>query len=80
MDWDMLYQEVARRCGATVEKVKEEMDEAIWTAYTAHDAPDCVVEAQQGVPCVGEVPTREELLIHLIGQVQNEDVYPIELP
>ncbi len=74
MDWDILYQEVARRCGATVEMVKEEMDEAIWTAYTAYDAPDSVVEAQQGVPCLGEVPTREELLIHLIGQAQGGDI------
>ena len=53
--------EVARRERTTIEDVRAAMTEAIMEAY---NSPDPVVKARWAqIPCEGEIPTPEELII-----------------
>ena len=67
----MIYRQIAKKHGVTVEEVRKEIQAAIDAAYLGEK--DGITEAyQQQVPHnKGEVPTPEELIRHLIRESRN---------
>lgn len=64
---DMLFYQIAEREGTTVENVRSEIERALMLGMLN---PDPKVQAQwKRIPCKGSIPTVEEALIFLIGEI-----------
>ena len=67
---EQALREVARRNHTTVEEVRKEIRLAMLVGLCN---PDLAVQATwKEIPCVGEVPTPEELINYMVGKLTKE--------
>ena len=70
MSAEQALQEVARQNNTTVEEVRKEIKLAMLVGLCN---PDPAVQATwKEIPCVGEVPTPEELINYMVGKLTKE--------
>lgn len=73
MDMDKVLRNVAREHGVTVKEVREEMQKAITEAWKNPPEDGGMTAARQRrVPCAGEIPTPEELIRYLAGELKAQ--------
>ena len=73
MNMRKILRSVARANGVTVKEVREEMLKSITEAWKNPPEDGGVTEAyQRRVPCVGEIPTPEELIRYAVKEIQTQ--------
>lgn len=63
------YEQIARHCGISTEKVRQEIQVAIIKAYTNPERDADTLRAQSQVPRKDNIPTPEELILYLQKQI-----------
>ncbi len=72
MKMKKVLREVARANGVSVKEVREEIQKAIDEAWKTPPNDGGVTAAyQQKVPCRGEIPTPEELIRYMAGEIRR---------
>lgn len=72
MSMRKIYRKLARENGVSVQKVKNDMQEAITEAYRNPPNDGGVIAAyQRQVPRKGEIPTPEELIKYVVKKVRQ---------
>lgn len=72
MKMENILKEVARANGVTVKEVKNEMQKAINEAWKNPPNDGGMTAAyQRKVPCRGEIPTPEELIRYMAGEIRK---------
>ncbi len=71
MSMRKIYRKIAKKHGVSISQVRDDMQHAINTAYT--NTPDNTTkkEQQNKVECSAEIPTPEELILHLAKDVKK---------
>lgn len=73
MNMKKVYREVAKKYGVSVEEVKREMQAMITEAYTNPLNDNEITKAyQRRVPCKGEIPTPDELILYMSEQLKQK--------
>lgn len=71
-----IYRKIAKKNGVSVKEVKTEMQAAINNAYKNPPNDGGVTAAyQQKVPCKGEIPTPEELIRYIAGEIKKNGLH-----
>ena len=69
-----IYRQIARENGVSVKEVRNEIQEAICAAYQ-NPPEDGVTAAYQGkIPCRRDIPTPEEVICFITGEIQRNRV------
>lgn len=72
MKMKKVLREVARANGVSVKEVREEIQKAIDEAWKTPPNDGGVTAAyQKKVPCRGEIPTPEELIHYMAGEIRR---------
>lgn len=66
-----LYRKLAKKHAVTVAEVKQDMQEAINTAYTDPDRNLINIKAQNTVARKGDIPTPDELIRYAASKVRR---------
>ena len=66
-----IYRKIAKEHGVSVKEVKEKMQAALNAAYQNNRDP-VIAANQQRVPKKGEIPTVEEFLRYVSGQIKKK--------
>lgn len=73
MDMEKIYSKVAEDNGVSTGEVRRAIQEAIKDAYTnPQNSSETVRAYQRRVPCKGEIPTPEELISYLSGEIAGK--------
>ncbi len=72
MNMRKIYRQIAKKYGVSVEDVKRDMQAAITQAY--NNAPDNGVTKshQDKVVRKGEIPTPDELILHVVNEIKDK--------
>ena len=72
MSMRKIYRELAKKHGVSVKEVREDMQAALTEAYTNPLNNNVITKAYQNrVPHQGEIPTPEEAVRYLAGEVKK---------
>ena len=72
MNMRKIYRELAKKHGVSVKEVREEMQAALTEAYTNPLNNNVITKAYQNrIPRQGEIPTPEEAVRYLVGEVKK---------
>lgn len=72
MKMKKVLREVARANGVSVKEVRKEIQKAVDEAWKTPPNDGGVTAAyQQRVPCRGEIPTPEELIRYMAGEIRR---------
>lgn len=69
MKMDEVLRKVAEKNKVSVKEVQNEIQKSIDDAWNNPFKDGGVLAAQRKVPCKGEVPTPEELIRYIIGEI-----------
>lgn len=68
-----IYRKIAKKHGVTVAEVKQDMQEAINTAYTDPDRNLINIKVQNSVPRKGDIPTPNEMIRFAATEVHRNN-------
>lgn len=72
MNMKRIYRDIARQNGVSVKEVKKEIQKMIEEAWKKTPNDGGVIEGcQHQVPCKGEIPTPDELILYLAEKVRQ---------
>ena len=72
MDIHKIYEQMARQHGVSVEEIRRKMQAAIHEAYQ-NPTDEEAAERQSRVLRTGEIPTPEEMMIHVLKQLNKDE-------
>ena len=75
MSMRKIYRKLAKKYGVNVKEIQQDMQAAIKDAYTDPTNNNEITKTyQKRVPCQGEIPTTEELVRYLAGELKKNQV------